>query len=184
MLDAFVQARIAAFGRQWRYGTDHLRTLWRMDRRSLWNLMRFGQATARRGNLPAGAWHAARLAALRAEDCGPCLQLAVDMARADGVPDLAVRLVLAGDDAALAAHDTQAAAAAAFTRAWLTHADALDEPRKAARRALGDEGFARLVLSVMGARLYPQLKRALGQEGHCAPIEVGGQPVGLDVSPR
>jgi hypothetical protein len=38
----------------------------------------------RRG-VPRAAWHAARITAARHEDCGPCTQLVLDMALADGV---------------------------------------------------------------------------------------------------
>lgn len=50
-----------------------------------------------RSKLPADAWYVAQLVALQHEDCGPCLQITVNLAQTDGVDAWLIRAVLDGN---------------------------------------------------------------------------------------
>ena len=130
---------------------------------------------------PAEALAAATLAATLAEDCGPCVQIAADQARAAGVPPSALRAILAGDRAAM---PPDAALAYAFACATLARdLEAADALRDQVRQRWGERGLVALGLAITAARLYPTLKYALGHGAACRRIAVGeGEP--LVVVPR
>ncbi len=65
----------------------------------------------------------------------------------------------------------------AFARAVLDHAPAADDLREEVLRRWGPRGLASLALGLVGARLYPTLKYALGHGKACQRIEVLGEPV-------
>lgn len=175
MIRRLIERQLAAFERRWGYPMDYARDLLRASRRGFWRFARVLPLAAWRDGVPVAAWHAAKLVAVRAEDCGPCTQLVVDMARADGVPDALLRAVLAGDDAVLAAQDADAALAAHFARCWAADAPGLADARDALRRRFGDRGLASLALAMSGARLFPMIKSALGHGAACHRVQVGDQ---------
>src|SRR5688572_28451002 len=52
---------------------------------AFWQFVKFAKASAHRSKLPAAAIHVARLVAVRHQDCGPCVQTVVNLAKEDGV---------------------------------------------------------------------------------------------------
>jgi hypothetical protein len=121
---------------------------------------------------PAAAIAAAKLVGTLAEDCGPCTQIVVDMAAADGVDPAVLRALLAGDEAAMG---PDAALAWRFARASLAHdLDAADPLRDEVVRRWGPAGLAALSLSLTTGRMYPTLKYALGYGKACSKITVAG----------
>ena len=88
---------------------------------SLPAFLRFGAMEGlakHREEVPVDAWYAAKLVAAISEDCGPCTQLVVDMAEAEGVaPDLLAALV-SGDVASM---DADTALGYRFATASLDH---------------------------------------------------------------
>ncbi|MGE0388079.1 MAG: hypothetical protein AB7Q97_25420 [Gammaproteobacteria bacterium] len=123
--------------------------------------------------LPAEAAFAARFVALRAHDCGSCLQLAVDMALAAGVTVGAVRAILARDFGAMS---QDAALAVQFADAVLANAPTEDLRRLASRR-WGARGLVSMAYAIVTPQVYPLLKRALGHAQACERLVVDGEPV-------
>jgi len=168
MLKRFIHARIRAFERRYDYDARYLHELADLDGAGL---RAFSGAAARLGRrhaeVPAAAWFGARLAAMLAEDCGPCTQLTVDMAREAGVDLHTLHALLAGTP------DTAQEDAALGFR--FAHAVIDDLPTLAALRCAvvtryGAAAPAALGLAVVGARLYPPLKRAMGYAGVCTRV--------------
>lgn len=116
MIDWFIRRRIGAFERRYGYDMGYARELLGATRRGFWHYLRVGAMAQQRDGVPLVPWLAARLAAVQAEDCGPCTQLNVDMARERGVNDTLLCAVVRGDlgalddDTALAVRYAQAAA--------------------------------------------------------------------------
>ena len=81
MLRWFLQRQIAAFERTWNYDASYMHEVIDADPRAM---LAFGKLQAissyRKGVAPA-AYFAAGIVAVMAEDCGPCTQLAIDMAQ-------------------------------------------------------------------------------------------------------
>ena len=127
-----------------------------------------GPLLQHRQHLAPGVWHLARLAATRAQDCGTCVQIAVNAARADDVPAATLRRALDGDLAALAPDE---ATAWRYGEAVATHEGAAEAVAEA-RRAFGADGLAELALAVATVQLFPILKRGLGQDVACRLVHV------------
>ncbi|OZC03764.1 carboxymuconolactone decarboxylase family protein [Rubricoccus marinus] len=132
-------------------------------------LLKFGllqPATAHRKVLPPEVYHAARIAATQAADCGTCVQVEVNAARASGVAPEAIRAVLAGEPLSVPEAD-----AVSFARMTAGGEDPT-EPRQRLRERFGDRGVVELALAVATAQAYPTIKRALGFATACSRVEV------------
>jgi alkylhydroperoxidase family enzyme len=127
-----------------------------------------------RGSLPADAHHVARIAATRAEDCGTCVQITVNVARQAGVAPAVVRAAALDRPHELPAH---LAAVHRFATA-VARADtvAAEEERAAVRARYGDAGIAELAVAIAGARTFPTLKRALGHAIACERVQLEFEP--------
>jgi len=106
----------------------------------------------------------ARLAALRVEDCGPCLLLSVKMAREAGVSEAVIRGTLKGGEGL----EGEALEVFRFARAVAAN-EPIDEPwRQELETRLGLDVIAELGVVIAGVRIYPTLKRALGHAKSCS----------------
>lgn len=158
---------------------SYLRALHAASPRGFDRFLKAAALARHREGVSVTASHTARLAALAFEDCGPCTQIAVDRARADGMADDAIRAVLDANPAGLA---EDAALAYRFARSILTRSTALDEARQAVRERWGDKGVVDLTLATQGSRLYPMIKLGLGFAQSCQKVRVGAElvvPAGL-----
>ena len=122
----------------------------------------FMPVTAHRHAARADLFHAARIAATLAADCGPCALIAAQGAKQDGVePDLINQLLAAAPPPALAD-------AFAFGHAIATHAPEADRYGDAIESAQGRTARFELALTASTATAYPALKRGLGFSSACA----------------
>ncbi|MBI5256977.1 MAG: hypothetical protein HY855_10795 [Burkholderiales bacterium] len=172
MLEWLIRRRLAAFEARWHYPMDYARALLAGSRRAFFAYARLAPAAALREGLPLAAWHAAKITALRAEECGPCTQLAVDMARAEGVPDALLQALLDDDLARLQRLDADAALTQRFAHAWARREAGLPAHREALRQRFGEAGLATLAVAMTSARMFPLLKSALGHAQHCQRVQV------------
>jgi hypothetical protein len=120
------------------------------------------------------AWYAAHLAGAMAEDCGPCVQICIDMATRDGMgPEKLSALVRgdvdeAGPEAALGFRYGMAVATNAVTALSLV---------EQARKRFGERGLVSLAFSVTTARMFPTLKRGLGHGATCSKVVVHNETI-------
>ena len=108
----------------------------------------------------------AKLTATRTEDCGPCTELGMKMAREAGVPEAIIQGAVHGGRGLSSEHlDIHH-----YARAVAGNEEMDPEllPRLEAR--WGREVMAELAVAIVGARVYPTLKRALGHAKSCALI--------------
>lgn len=119
--------------------------------------------SAHRVHLPRDAHFVAKLATLRADDCGACTQLVLRMAVEAGVPRELLRQVLRAPD------ELPAELRLVFAHAQQVARGENGDPERVAalRTAFGDAAFAELAVNIVGSRIYPALKRALGEENAC-----------------
>lgn len=114
--------------------------------------------------LPLQAWHVARVAATFAEDCGTCAQIAIHLARRDGISPQILRAVISED------YDALPAPLANISR--FAHAVAKGRDDADLRAGLGEyfgpDGAIELGLVIAMSRFIPGLKRALGHAQSCA----------------
>lgn len=174
MIRAVLHAAVRAFERRYDYDAAYLHDIADRDPRGLWRFARCTRAGEYDGGLPREAIAAARLAAALHEDCGPCVQVVVDIALEAGVP-ASVLAALARGEPAAAGED--AALAFAFARAVLDGDTGLDALRASVERRFGPRGPWCLALALSVARMYPVIKRATGHARACARLEVAGTTV-------
>lgn len=114
-------------------------------------------------------YHAAGLGSAMAEDCGPCVQIHVNLAQKDGVaPDILRNLVAHN----LAAVPKDVADAFQFGQV-VSKGEMADDYRDAVRAKWGEAGLAELAFTVAVARFYPAVKRGLGFAQSCERVVVG-----------
>jgi hypothetical protein len=154
------------FERRWSYPSDYLRDLVAISPMAAVRFMAATALTAKPRAADRTLWHAAKVATGLHDGCGPCAQLALDMAAAAGLA--------AADLAALVAHDEGAMSEPArhgwlFAHAVLAgDAVALAVEREWVEGVCGRQGLADVALAVAGVRLYPVVRRALGHGEACS----------------
>lgn len=119
--------------------------------------------------LPRDAWYVAQIVALLHEDCGPCLQITVNLARRDRVDPAVLRAALAGDAHELPAELVEVME---FAKAVVEATGTEDDLRESVRKRYGDRGLIELAYAITAARIPPTVKRALGYAQSCRAVQV------------
>jgi hypothetical protein len=172
MIRWFFRRQIAAFERAWNYDAGYVHELIDADPRAFMALGKVMSLGRYRRDVPAAAYHAAGIASVMAEDCGPCTQLAIDMAERDGVDPAILRAVVARDFAAM---PYEVALAVRFTQKARAHAPEADDLREEVVRMWGKRALISLAFAMTAARLFPTLKYALGHGHACTRLTIGGE---------
>ena len=168
---------VTKFEREFNYDARYMRDMIEASPRAAWLFVRATAIGQFRRDLPIEAWLAAGITAVRAEDCGPCTQLAVTMAERAGVSPAVLRAVLTDDAGAM---PPDVALVWKFTRATLAHDAAADEYREAIVTRWGERALVSVAFAMTAARLYPTVKYALGHGKACMRIVVDGRPITFD----
>jgi AhpD family alkylhydroperoxidase len=134
----------------------------------LWRFTFIKVVEGERKYTPADVYHAAGMAAAMVEDCGPCVQIHVNLALKDGVSAdvlralAARRLDQAPADAALGFAYGEAVAQGAMA----------DDMRDRIRAKWGEKGLIELAFTIATARFYPALKRGMGYAHTCERVVI------------
>jgi hypothetical protein len=177
MLKWLMRRGLAAFERQWNYDAGYLHEIIDASPRAAWMFSRAAAIGKYRKDVPADAWAAAAITAVRHEDCGPCTQLGVSMAEKSGVDAQVLRAVLSGDVEAM---PPDVALAWRFTRATIDHDPSADWHREEIVRRWGKRAVISLAYAIVASRIYPTVKYAMGHGKACTRIVVAGAPVAFD----
>jgi|GEM_PF-1145571 len=94
LLRPIVHWRLARFERRYRYDMSYARELFELSPRAFLQFSKLFGLAAFAQDLPPALLYAAKFAATRHEDCGPCSQLMLDMALQAGVPRPALQALL------------------------------------------------------------------------------------------
>lgn len=170
MLDWIAKRRLDAFEARYDYDVSYLREMWQLDSGAAVAFYRATQALTRPGALPKLAFHAARIVAGRIADCGPCLQLVVQMAEEQRVPTKVIEALLTRKYGEL---PEDIALVAEFVEAASLRTARADELRNAVRERFGGATVVSLSLVIAVANVYPNVKFALGYGHACSRTRVG-----------
>ena len=174
MFSYFARRAIEAFGRRWNYDVSYMREI--LADAGVGALLPLNALTKvgtyRRG-VPARVYHAAKITASIAADCGPCAQLAVSMAEADGVEPATLRALALGNRQALSPEECLGYDLALAT---VTRQDAGDARDEIVRR-YGRRGLVSLAYAIVAAGAYPAFKYAMGYGHACRRLRVRGDIV-------
>ena len=171
MINQFLHAWIAKFEKAFGYDMGYGHEMLDISRPAFLKFSKVTHLSRHREGVPAGVEYAAKLAATLAEDCGPCTQLVVKMAEAEGVPATVLRGIIEGDVAAMG---PEVALGWRFARAVLAHDLAADPLREEIAQRWGRRAVVSLALSIAASRMYPTVKYAMGHGRACARVQVGG----------
>lgn len=171
MLRTLIARQIDKMERLWGYDASYLRLVLAVNPMSA---LKFGMVSlmADQKAAPPEVIAAAKIVATLAEDCGPCTQIVVDMAAAQGVAPQVLRAILAGNTTEMG---EAAALGWRFARASLARdLESVDPLRGEIVRRWGEAGLVTVSLSLTAARMYPTLKYALGYGRTCSKVTVDG----------
>jgi len=173
MLKWLLRRWIDKFEHTWNYDAGYMRELLGADPRAMLAFGKVAGLSSYHKDVPMAAHFAAAIVGTRAEDCGPCTQLGIDMAQRQGVDPAILRAIAARD---LDAMPFDVALAVRFAEATLAHAPEADDLREEVVRRFGKRGLVSLAFALTASRLYPTLKYALGHGRACTRLTVGGEP--------
>lgn len=166
--------QLDAFERKWNYDTGYVREI--LDEAGLGALMPLQalQKLKYRGGVPLSAYYGAALTAGKHADCGPCLQLGVSMARAEGLSDDVLRALLRRD---LGALPREALLGVELAEATIARDGSGDDARNEILRRWGRRGLTALAYAIVAAQAYPTFKYAIGHGRTCVHVAVGDETV-------
>jgi AhpD family alkylhydroperoxidase len=176
MLKVFAKRAIKAFGRRWNYDSSYLTEI--LDETgidAILPLNALGKVSAYQCGLPASVYHASKIAASIAADCGPCAQLCISMAQAAGVDERTLRALAAGDADELGVDERMAYD---FTRGILARDD-VSELRAAIAKRWGTRALVSLAYGIISAQAYPTFKYVTGYAHACTRLHVAGVDIGV-----
>lgn len=169
MLRWLIHKRLAAAEQELGASVDYLRHILRVSLGAFFKFVKVMPLAEYRRSLPAAPYHVARLVATRHEDCGPCVQIEVHLAKKAGVSAPILQAVLAAHPDAL---PEDLAAVYRFAEAVVTRSGEEDPLREQMRRHYGEAGLVELALAIAICRVFPTTKRALGYATSCSQVAI------------
>jgi alkylhydroperoxidase family enzyme len=118
--------------------------------------------------LPKDAWYVASIVSVQHEDCGPCLQIVVNLARKDRVAPALIRATIDGNFDELS---PELVDVYQFTKTIASGGDD-DALRETLRSRYGDRGLIELAYAITGGRIPPTVKRVLGYAKSCSLVNI------------
>ena len=176
MLKWFLHRYLRGMEKRYGYDATYLHELTDISTEALRRFMKMQLAGGRwRGGAPRDAWFASSIAGALVEDCGPCVQIASDMAIEGGMKGEVIRALLCR-----APTDADAQLGFDYGRALLNASDNLDALRETIAAKWGQKALVGMSLAAMTSRNYPVLKRAMGHAKTCQRVRIGGAEVAVD----
>ena len=170
MIRLLILKRLDALEQTLGESVDYMRHVVRVSLRAFLKFALFTPLAAHGRKLPVVLYHTACFVATRHEDCGTCVQITVNLARHDGVPDELLRTLIAGHPEQL---PDEARDVYLFADAVVNVDEEKAAPlRERLRACLGEEGLIELSFAIAAARVFPTVKRGLGYATSCALVEV------------
>ena len=134
----------------------------------LWRFSMIKVVEGGRKFTPPGVYHAAGMAAAMVEDCGPCVQIHVNLALKDGVDAEVLRAL-----AARRLDKVPADVALGFSFGdAVAHGVMADEWRDQIRTKWGEQAVIELAFTIATARFYPAVKRGMGYAHTCERVVI------------
>ena len=169
MLKWMIRKKLDSVERRLGVSVDYLRHLLGVSLSAFFKFTKIMPIAAYRRVLPREAAHVARIVAVRDEDCGTCLQVAVNISVQEGVPRHTLQAVLDSRPEML---PEPLADVYRFTEAVVRSSPEADKLRDRIRRHYGDAGLVELALAIASSRFFPIVKRTLGFATSCAEVQV------------
>jgi len=174
MIKNLANNALKKFAERYDYAVDYLQYLLQKDG---WAFLKFsfmqGISNHRR-SVPMAPYYAAKICTTMWEDCGPCVQLVVNMALEAKVQPQFVRAIV---DKNLEQLPEEIILVMRFTEAVLARSAEVSDLREEVCSIWGDAGLVTLGLAIATSRVYPTLKYSLGFAKSCSRVEVDGMSI-------
>lgn len=180
MLEFLARRGLRRFAERYDYDVTYMQHMLDTSPSGFFKFAKLTRLALHRESAPVAAVHAGKIVGALAEDCGPCVQLVVAMAREAGMSVDTIAAVLAGETETL---DADVRLGAAFARALVERGVELAERREAVRARWGDKGVLDLVLAVQIGRIFPMVKVGLGHGEACRLVELDGRRLAVAARP-
>ncbi len=167
---------IDRFGAAYGYDVSYMRAMLDASPSAYFKFLAVTKMSAHADAAPRDALFATRIVGAMTDDCGTCVQIVVDMARAAGVPDATIDAVLRRDAGSM---NEDAAIAFRFADAVARRTFDDDDARDAVRARWGEKGVLDLTFALQASRLFPMIKAGMGYAKECLSVRVGGKPVAV-----
>ncbi len=169
MFGALVRWKIRSAEKRLGEPLDYLREMYNHAPGAFWEFAKVAKASAYRSKLPAAPFHVARLVAVRMQDCGPCVQTCINLAKEDGVEPAILKAALDGNVDALpeSLKDVYR-----FAEAVAAASGQEGEYRERLRQVFGEEAVIELAMAIALCQTFPILKRGLGHAKSCSLVKV------------
>lgn len=176
MLKHLARAVTRAWARPLAYDVAYIEHLLDVSPRAFFGFQSIMGPAQHREAASKSAYFAAKLLGALAEDCGPCVQLVVNMARRARMDDDEITAVVNGD---LGRLGPETRLGFEFARATIDRSPNEDAAREAVRARWGDKAVVDLSFAVAFGRLFPMIKAGLGFAQSCQRITVGSKPINV-----
>jgi hypothetical protein len=174
MRSFFARRILRATSRRYGYDTSYLDYMLTESPAAFFKFAAVAKASAHREVVPVDASFAAKITGAMAEDCGPCVQLGVDMALEAGMAKDQIEAVVRRDTGAM---NASTKLAFQFADAVASRAADADQHRDAVRARWGEKGVIDLAMAMQMGRMFPMMKTALGYARECRRVTVDGHHV-------
>jgi hypothetical protein len=174
MIKWIARWRLRAIEKKWGYDASYMHEMLDADLGGFFAFARAQGLTRRRKDVPVDAYYAAKVASVVSEDCGPCTQLIVGMALAEGVAPATLAAVVEGRDEVLPEGPRLTAR---FARASMAHDPAAQELRDEIVARWGERALVSIAFAILAGRIYPTIKYALGHGQSCQRVTIAGEVV-------
>jgi alkylhydroperoxidase family enzyme len=169
MLHWLIGKRLDAAEAELGASVEYLRHIQRVSLPAFFRFTKIFPLARYRRALPAAPCHVARLVATRHEDCGPCVQIAVNLAKKDRMDAHILQAVLDDrptdlpEDLADVYH---------FTEAVVKLTGEEGPFRERIHQRYGEAALIELAFAIAVSRIFPTTKRALGYAASCSQVAV------------
>ena len=167
---------IDRFAKRYDYDAAYLHAMLREAPDAAFKFARIAEVSNHRRVVSESAYFAAKLSATLSEDCGPCAQLVVNMAREAGVAESDIVALLERNEPAMS---RDIALGFRFANAVLSRSGDDDAARDLVRAVWGEAGVIELSVAIAMSRVYPVLKAGMGYAKACRRVRVGGRDVAV-----
>lgn len=176
MIKHFIKHMILKFGKHYSYDVGYMLHMLETTPEVMHSFNALSKLSGFRKAAPVNAHMAAKLLGTLKEDCGPCVQLTVDMAREAGMAPDQIEAVLTGEQSAM---EPDTALGYRFASAIMARSSGEDAVRETVRAAYGDSGVIELTLAAQTVRLFPMIKAGLGYGKSCSRINIGARDIAV-----
>jgi alkylhydroperoxidase family enzyme len=168
LMSWFLFRWIDSFEKRTHVSAEYARWMANVSPRAFWKFGKLGQLAQYRRALPADASAVAHLIAARAQDCGPCVQIGVNLSLQDGVSRDVLRAVVDREPDRL---PPKLADVHHFAESVVSGEED-DILRQRVREHYGDEALIEMGLAMAVGQTFPVVKRAIGYAKSCSLMKI------------